>query len=65
MALLDKVPGDLKLYIGGYVEYTFLPDLTVSPVRPARLSAIPITATDMSGIGCSPCAGAMHFNKLI
>ena len=40
MALLDKVPGDLKLYIGGYVKDTFLLDLTVPPVRPARLSAI-------------------------
>jgi len=31
MALLDKVPGDLKLYIGGYVKYTFL--LVTCPSR--------------------------------
>ena len=64
MALLDKVPGDLKLYIGGYVKYTFYwTEPCHQSVSHASLLS-PIPATDMSSVGCSPCAGAMRFNKL-
>jgi len=40
MLLLDKIPGELKLYIGGYVQQTLDKKAVIAHVRLLTLSKI-------------------------